>query len=84
MLIVSLHLSVAQDGLVAQAVVFRILPAVASPGCAHATGNDRRCLMPALLYPVTAAANPWLDSFSPSLPTVRFIVVHSASLTFMQ
>jgi hypothetical protein len=37
MLIVSLHLSVAQDGLVAQAVVFRILPAVASPGCAYAT-----------------------------------------------
>ena len=84
MLIVSLHLSVTQDCLVAQAVVFRILPVVASPGCAYATGNERRCLMPALLYPVTVAANPWLDSFSPSLPTVRFVVVHSASLTSMQ
>jgi hypothetical protein len=41
-LIVSLHLSVAQDGLVAQAVVFRILPAVASPGCAYATAMTGR------------------------------------------
>jgi hypothetical protein len=67
MLIVSLHLSVDQDGLVAQAVVFRILPAVAPPGCAYATGNDGRCLMPALPYPVTAAANPLPASFSPFL-----------------
>jgi hypothetical protein len=41
-LIVSLHLSVAQDGLGAQAVAFRFRSAVASPGCAYATAMTGR------------------------------------------
>jgi hypothetical protein len=50
-------LIVALEGLAVQAVVFRFRSAVASPACAYATGNDGRCLIPALASPVATAAN---------------------------
>ena len=80
----------ARDGNVGHAVVeqvyrpqFGIRVDQHTVGSLHLAGMTRD-RVPALPYPVTTAVNPRLNFFSPSLPTVRFVGVHSASLTSMQ